>query len=162
MDKATLNGLQNQIKQVQDKMRSLSDSAKQTLESLQSELASLQGNDDEVRRIRHAQKLADLHAKIAEATKQQNQEALAQYQRALSLQEQINAEENRQAEVKNSTSATNLPESSPSSGNQNDLSAKDIGDMWQKHMEAMKQEVKTQAKAEFIKEMRDDIKRRAR
>lgn len=166
MDKATLKGLQSQIKQVEERMRSLSDSAKQTVQDLQSELAELQGNETEVLRIKHAQKLAQLEQKTLEARAQGNQEAIAYYQKAMELQQQINAEENRQASTKASQSATQAntkditfeTHQNPAS----ELSAKDIGDMWAKHLDGIKQEAKREARAEFIQEMQDDIKRRAR
>lgn len=34
--------------------------------------------------------------------------------------------------------------------------------MWAKHLDGIKQEAKREARAEFIQEMQDDIKRRAR
>ncbi|WP_143823558.1 hypothetical protein, partial [Moraxella equi] len=86
LDKAKLNNLQEQIKQAQKQMNSLADTAKTTMQDLDAELASLQGREMDSQRIKQAQKLADLQAKMAEAVARGNVDEIAHYQKALSLQ----------------------------------------------------------------------------
>lgn len=161
MDAATLNNLRNQIKQTEERFYSLADSAKKTVEDLQSELAGLQGDEETVRKIRQNNKIKELESKLQEAQSQHNHEAAASYQKALELQNKINREENKQAADKNATPNFGGFEVQKSANHFN-MSAKDVGDLWEKHLTQIKEDAKSEAKQEFIKEMHDDIKRRAR
>lgn len=172
VDNATLKNLQNQIDKASEKIKALSDTARQTVLDLESELASIQGNEQEVLRIKHAQKLADLEAKMAEAKAQNNSDAIAHYQKALDLQQQINTAESQK--LSQSLSATaesqklqspsaplNLPgtQSQVSTGN---LSANDVIKAWEQNLAQFKQDAKAEAKQELIKELVDGAKGRAR
>ena len=161
MDKTTLKNLQDQINQTKQKFADLTDSAKKTVENLQSELAGLQGDEDTVRQIRQNNKIKELEAKLQEAQNQHNHEAVASYQKALELQNKINHEENKQAADKNASPNFGGFEVQKSANHFN-MSAKDVGDLWEKHLAQIKEDAKSEAKQEFIKEMHDDIKRRAR
>lgn len=98
---------------------------------------------------------------MQEAQNQHNHEAAASYQKALELQNKINREENKQAADKNASPNFGGFEVQKSANHFN-MSAKDVGDLWEKHLAQIKEDAKSEAKQEFIKEMHDDIKRRAR
>lgn len=172
MDKTSLKTLQSQIDKAKEKLKDFADTARQTVQDLESELASIQGRDDEVLRIKHAQKLADLESKIAEAKAQGNKDAIAHYEKALSLQQQINSEElkkSAQDKVKQNETASSTPSTSLSMPTKasisttptSNISAKDINDAWAVHLEQIKAQAKTEAKQEFARELMDDAKRRA-
>ena len=97
MDEQTLSGLQNAIDSARARMQGLSDDAKNTADNLEATLAKLQGNEDRAREIEQAQKLADIQEQLNEARERGNAEEVAQLNRALSLQKQINSEENKKA-----------------------------------------------------------------
>ncbi|MDO4896144.1 MAG: tape measure protein [Moraxella sp.] len=158
MDNATLKNLQGQIDKASEKIKALSDTARQTVLDLESELASIQGNEAEVLRIKHAQKLADLEAKIAQARTQGNADAIASYEKALNLQRQINEAEHKNLKDKQNQSTTlnlNVGKGGATSGN---LGAGDVVKAWEQSLYDAKQE----AKQELIKEMIDASKTRAR
>lgn len=162
MDNATLKNLQSQIDKASEKIKALSDTARQTVLELESELASIQGNKEEVLRLKHAQKLADLEAKMAEAKAQNNSDAIAYYQKALDLQRQINTAESQkmsQSSAPSTPSLVNLSNQAVSTGN---LSANDVIKAWEQNLAQFKQDAKAEAKQELIKELVDGAKGRAR
>lgn len=97
MDDQTLSNLQNAIDSARERMQGLSDDAKNTADNLEATLAKLQGNEDRAREIEQAQKLADIEEQLNEAKARGNSEEVAQLNRALSLQKQINTEEDKKA-----------------------------------------------------------------
>lgn len=99
MDQQTLSGLQNAIDSARTRMQGLSEDAKNTADNLEATLAKLQGNEDRAREIEQAQKLADIQEQLNEAKARGNSEEVAQLNRALSLQKQINSEEDKKARV---------------------------------------------------------------
>lgn len=160
LDKAKLNSLQEQIKQAQKQMDSLADTAKTTMQDLDAELASLQGREADSQRIKQAQKLADLQAKMAEAVARGNTEEINHYQKALSLQKQINDEQNRQAT--NKANEQNLKAwQGDGSNNTVNLTAQDVANGWNARLEAVREQAKIEAKQEFAKELMDASKRQA-
>lgn len=162
LDKAKLNSLQEQIKQAQKQMDSLADTAKTTMQDLDAELASLQGREMDSARIKQAQKLADLQAKMAEAVARGNTQEIAHYQKALSLQRQINDEQNRQATAKASEQAmTTWQGNGTTHTRTNTISATDVANSWNARLEAVREQAKIEAKQEFAKELMDASKRQA-
>lgn len=160
LDKTKLNNLKEQIKQAQKQMDSLADTAKTTMQDLDAELASLQGREMDSARIKQAQKLADLQAKMAEAVARGNTEEINHYSKALSLQRQINDEQNRQ--VTNKANEQNLKAwQGDSSNNTVNLTAQDVANGWNARLEAVREQSKREAKQEFAKELMDASKRQA-
>ncbi|MDI4500826.1 phage tail tape measure protein [Moraxella nonliquefaciens] len=160
LDKAKLNNLKEQISQAQKQMDSLADTAKTTMQDLDAELASLQGREMDSQRIKQAQKLADLQAKMAEAVVRGNTEEINHYSKALSLQRQINDEQNRQAT--NKANEQNLKAwQGDSSNNTVNLTAQDVANGWNARLEAVREQSKREAKQEFAKELMDASKRQA-
>lgn len=160
LDKTKLNNLQEQIKQAQKQMDSLADTAKTAMQDLDAELASLQGREMDSQRIKQAQKLADLQAKMAEAVARGNTEEINHYSKALSLQRQINDEQNRQAT--NKANEQNLKAwQGDSSNNTVNLTAQDVANGWNARLEAVREQSKREAKQEFAKELMDASKRQA-
>ena len=160
LDKTKLNNLQEQIKQAQKQMDSLADTAKTAMQDLDAELASLQGREMDSARIKQAQKLADLQAKMAEAVARGNTEEINHYSKALSLQRQINDEQNRQAT--NKANEQNLKAwQGDGSNNTVNLTAQDVANGWNARLEAVREQSKREAKQEFAKELMDASKRQA-
>lgn len=160
LDKTKLNNLKEQIKQAQKQMDSLADTAKTAMQDLDAELASLQGREMDSQRIKQAQKLADLQAKMAEAVARGNTEEINHYSKALSLQRQINDEQNRQAT--NKANEQNLKAwQGDSSNNTVNLTAQDVANGWNARLEAVREQSKREAKQEFAKELMDASKRQA-
>lgn len=160
LDKTKLNNLKEQIKQAQKQMDSLADTAKTAMQDLDAELASLQGREMDSQRIKQARKLADLQAKMAEAVARGNTEEINHYSKALSLQRQINDEQNRQAT--NKANEQNLKAwQGDSSNNTVNLTAQDVANGWNARLEAVREQSKREAKQEFAKELMDASKRQA-
>ncbi len=117
MDEQTLSGLQNAIDSARTRMQGLSDDATNTANNLEAVLAKLKGNEERAREIEQAQKLTELEEKLNEAKARGNSEEVAQLNRALSLQKQINSEEDKKARATEqqqrqpqaSTSSSNTP-----------------------------------------------------
>lgn len=92
MDQAKLEQLQAQIDQARAKMQGLADDAKNTADSLEGELARMQGNEVHAMELEAKQKLEAIEKRIKEARARGNSEEIAQLQRQLELQRQINQE----------------------------------------------------------------------
>lgn len=89
LNDADLSALRSQIKAAQEQMESLRDSTLGTLNSLQSELADLQGNAERVAQLAYESRMADLNAKLDEAKKSGDKEAIANAQEALRIAKEI-------------------------------------------------------------------------
>lgn len=105
LDKSTLHNLKNQIEQARQEMQNLADDAKNTADSMEGELARMRGNDRRALEIENAQKLEAIEKRLEEARRRGNSAEIAQLQRQLDLQRQINSEKLRQASEK-STNAS--------------------------------------------------------
>lgn len=165
IDDQTLAGLQSAIDSARLKMQGLSDDAKNTADSLEATLAKLQGNEDKAREIEQTQKLTELEEKLNDAKARGNTEEIAQLNRALSLQKQINAEEDKAAKVATSSSqssSTNTASSSASNAsNSNTQSAAEVAAAWNAAIAAAEKRAAEQAVADFIKQLTDEAKRSA-
>lgn len=95
-----LNNLRDALKEAQAQMRALSEEARDTADNLEADLARLRGDNSLAKQIEETKKLKELEAKRDAANKAGNKEAVEEYERALSLQKQIFAEEQRQAEAR--------------------------------------------------------------
>lgn len=89
LDKATLSGLRSALDSAKQKMEALSDAAKDTLGNLQDELDQYNDNLAAVEERRYQNQLADLEAKLAEAKAANNADAVATYQQAIKLADQL-------------------------------------------------------------------------
>ena len=128
MDEQTLDNLKNAIDGARQRMQGLADDAKNTADSLEATLAKMQGNEDRAREIEQTRKLTELEEKLNEAKARGNSEEAAQLNRALSLQKQINAEENKKASAdsKASSASSNTTSSNASSQSSASSSSKTI------------------------------------
>lgn len=97
LDNAKLDNLKAQIDSAQQRLDGLAKSAEQTANNLEQQLARIKGNDDEARRLEHAQKIADIEEKIAQARARGNAKEIDALVRAKELQAQINSEEDKKA-----------------------------------------------------------------
>lgn len=89
LDKTTLSGLRSAIDAAKQKMEALSDAAHDTLGSLQDELDQYNDNLAAVEERRYQNQVADLQAKLAEAQAAKNSQAIADYQQAIRLAQQL-------------------------------------------------------------------------
>jgi TP901 family phage tail tape measure protein len=180
MDEQTLSGLQNAIDGARQRMQGLTDDAKNTADQLEATLAKLKGNDDKAREIEQNRKLADLEEKRREARSRGNREEEAELNRALDLQKQINREEEKRAReqareeqqreqaAQNRQSSSNNSSASNSgngrnannSNSGNNQSASDVAAMWDERIERAKKEAAKQAVDDFMKQLKDEAKRR--
>jgi hypothetical protein len=74
-------------------------------QSLEAELAALNGNDEMGHQLEHQKKIADLQAKAAQASARHQHEAAAEYNRAMSLQNQIYTKQKEQREKERAEAA---------------------------------------------------------
>lgn len=160
MDSQTLDNLKSAIDSTRAKMQGLADDAKKTADNLEASLARLKGDNITAKQIEQTQKLTELTDKLNAAKQRGNQAEIAQLERALSLQRQINAEELRQAkaaasERQQSNSNSN---SNRNTSNSTTINAKDVANAWDARIE----QAKKQAVADFAKQLHDESKRRAR
>ncbi|OPH33189.1 hypothetical protein, partial [Moraxella equi] len=83
--------------------------------------------------------------------------------KALSLQKQINDEQNRQSTQKMSEQAmtTWQANSTAPATNATAISATDVANSWNARLEAVREQAKIEAKQEFAKELMDASKRQA-
>ncbi|MDN5665065.1 MAG: phage tail tape measure protein [Psychrobacter sp.] len=171
LDDQTLNNLQNAIDGARTRMQGLSDDAKNTADSLEAALAKLQGNEDKARDIEQTRKLTELEEKLNEAKARGNTEEIAQLNRALSLQKQINREEDkaardreRQAQQTSTTQSSSRQSNSSTSNTTNSTrsnnNAVEVVDALDARIEAAKKQAAAEAVANFAQQLKDEAKRR--
>lgn len=168
LDDQTLANLQNAIDGARARMQGLSDDAKNTADSLEATLAKLQGNEDKARDIEQTRKLTELEEKLNEAKARGNTEEIAQLNRALALQKQINREEDKAArERERQSQQSSTPQSSTrQSSNTNPAStgsnnnAVEVVDALDARIEAAKKQAAAEAVASFTQQLKDEAKRR--
>lgn len=174
MDDQTLDKLRGAIDSARQRMQGLTDDAKNTADQLEATLAKLQGNDDKAREIEQNRKLAEIEEKRREARKRGNSEEEAELNRALQLQKEINREEEKRArerereerqreqqattrKASNNASGSNRS----NSGSSNNQSATDVADAWDARIEAAKEQAAKEAVEQFMKQLKDEAKRRS-
>lgn len=96
LDETTLSNLNGAIDAARRKLGELKEDADDTAAALEAELAGLRGDERKTAQLAQQRKLRELNVKLAEAEAQQNDEAAASYRRAISLQQQIYRERERQ------------------------------------------------------------------
>jgi hypothetical protein len=171
LDDQTLNNLQNAIDGARTRMQGLSDDAKNTADSLEASLAKLQGNEDKARDIEQTRKLTELEEKLNEAKARGNTEEIAQLNRALSLQKQINREEDkaaqdreRQAQQSSTPQSSSRQSNSSTSNTTNNAgsnnNAVEVVDALDARIEAAQKQAAAEAVASFTQQLKDEAKRR--
>ncbi|MFA5172729.1 MAG: hypothetical protein WC426_14295, partial [Sulfuriferula sp.] len=116
LDKASLQALQSQIDQVNASLKSMSDAADQTLANLQSQLAQAQGKLAEQATIDAQQKVLDLQNKINAAKTAGNEKAVAELQKALQVQQQLNDLSIKQARAQEAQAKASATSNSSQAG----------------------------------------------
>lgn len=158
MDSQTLSGLQNAIDSAKGKMEGFAQSAKATADQLEITLAKIKGEDDKSLKLEQSKKLLDLEAKIAEARARNNRAEVAELERALNLQKQINAEESKQARAREQSSKS----STPSSNGQNRLDTTNAANDIVNAMDERYRVGQTDGANAMADSMLEALKRRAR
>ncbi len=171
MDEQTLSNLKNAIDSARQKMQGLADDAKNTADSLEASLAKLQGNEDKARDIEQTRKLTELQEKLNEAKERGNTEEVAQLNRALDLQKQINREEDKKAKddaraSNNNNSSSSNTQSTPTRNSpsntapSNQTGAKDVVDALDARIQRERDEAAKLAVEKFMQQLEDEAKRR--
>lgn len=88
------------LERARDELAGLRDDAASTLASVQDEFDQINGNLDEIEKRRSDQKLGELQAKLAEARAAGDQQAVRDLEKALALQQQINVERIKEAQLR--------------------------------------------------------------
>ena len=100
LDSTTLNNLHAAIDEARQKLKELEEQARDSADSLEAELAQLRGDDSKTAALEQERKIRELNARLHEAEVRRNDEEIAQYRRALDLQQQIGREKQQQAAAK--------------------------------------------------------------
>ncbi|MGI9276337.1 MAG: tape measure protein, partial [Endozoicomonas sp.] len=96
LNQQDLDQLNRAIEQAESGMDRLADSTQNTLESLQNELDRLQGKNDAIEQRQYQSRQRDLKSQLNEARATGDSEAVANLQKALSLNKQIYQEKSKQ------------------------------------------------------------------
>ncbi|WP_422452403.1 tape measure protein [Endozoicomonas sp. ALC066] len=99
LDQQDLDRLNQSIEQANDSMQRLSDSTQGTLDSLQDELDRLQGRQGDIEQRRYEARKKDLELELATAKQDGDFQAVSNLQKALSLNQSIRAEKQRQYQL---------------------------------------------------------------
>ena len=171
LDSATLNNLHSAIDAARQKLADLAQQAKDTTDSLEAELAQLRGDDSKTAALEQERKLRELNAKLHEAELRNNAEEIAQYRRALDLQQQIGREKQQQAAAKRAeeqqrrqqqqqqTSGNNgrgNSSSGNSRGNGRGYTAAEVADA----VDARIAKARREGRDDLARELHDEMKRR--
>ena len=169
LDSTTLNNLHSAIDAARQKLADLAQQARDTTDSLEAELAQLRGDDSKTAALEQERKLRELNAKLHEAELRNNAEEIAQYRRALDLQQQIGREKQQQAAAKRTeeqqrrqqqqTSGNNgrgNSSSGNSRGNGRGYTAAEVADA----VDARIAQSRREGRDDFARELHDEMKRR--
>lgn len=96
LDNSTLSRLNATIDKAREKIKQLADDAKAVADDIEADLSRLNGDESLGMKLEQERKIKALEAKLKEAERQKNVDAVAQYQRAISLQQQYNTKETEQ------------------------------------------------------------------
>ncbi|WP_422139012.1 tape measure protein [Endozoicomonas sp. ALC020] len=99
LDQQDLDRLNQSIEQANDSMQRLSDSTQGTLDSLQDELDRLQGRQGDIEQRRYEARKKDLELELAIAKQDGDSQAVSNLQKALTLNQSIRTEKQRQYEL---------------------------------------------------------------
>ena len=167
LDSTTLNNLHAAIDEARQKLKELEEQARDSADSLEAELAQLRGDDSKTAALEQERKLRELNAKLHEAELRNNAEEIAQYRRALDLQQQIGREKQQQAAAKKAeeqqrrqqqqqqTSGDN-GRGSNSGGARDGMSAGQVADAWDDRIRAAER----RGAQNFANELYNEARRR--
>ena len=167
LDSTTLNNLHAAIDEARQKLKELEEQARDSADSLEAELAQLRGDDSKTAALEQERKLRELNAKLHEAELRNNAEEIAQYRRALDLQQQIGREKQQQAAAKRAeeqqrrqqqqqqTSGDN-GRGNNSGGARDDMSASQVADAWDDRIRAAER----RGAQNFANELYNEARRR--
>ncbi|WP_422135482.1 tape measure protein [Endozoicomonas sp. ALD040] len=99
LNQQDLDRLNQAIEQANDSMQRLSDSTQGTLNSLQDELDRLQGRQGDIEQRRYEARKKDLELELAIAKQDGDSQAVSNLQKALTLNQSIRTEKQRQYEL---------------------------------------------------------------
>jgi len=164
LDSTTLNNLHAAIDEARQKLKELEEQARDSADSLEAELAQLRGDDSKTAALEQERKLRELNAKLHEAELRNNAEEIAQYRRALDLQQQIGREKQQQAAAKKAeeqqrqqTSNNNGRSSNGNTGsNGRGYTAAEVADAFDARIAKARRE----GRDDLARELHDEMKRR--
>ena len=162
LDSTTLNNLHSAIDAARQKLADLAQQARDTTASLEAELAQLRGDDSKTAALEQERKLRELNAKLHEAELRNNAEEIAQYRRALDLQQQIGREKQQQAAAKRTEeqqqqqTSGNNGRGNNSGGARDDMSAGQVADAWDDRIRAAER----RGAQNFANELYNEARRR--
>lgn len=163
LDQSRLDNLKAQIDGAKARLDNLAKSAKTTADSLESELARLKGDEVRAAQIENSKKLSDLEDKLADAKRRHNRTEIAELERALNLQQQINTARLQTISDKQNSQQNNTPSNKPSTGNRRNSSGssfnvKQVADAW----EARIKQAEQAAVNRFAAQLHSEANRRAK
>lgn len=152
-------------------MMELEKASKSVADSLEVQYHQLVGNEKQARRLIQSQQLEQIKQKLSEAKMRQNAGEIAQYERALDLQQKIHQEQEKQAQTKAKTnqalahgnqvmsaSAPNTQvQANHTPKNMGTPSAKEVAQAFQDSID----QARRQAVQDFAHQLMDEAKRRA-
>ena len=165
LDSTTLNNLHAAIDEARQKLKELEEQARDSADSLEAELAQLRGDDSKTAALEQERKLRELNAKLHEAELRNNAEEIAQYRRALDLQQQIGREKQQQAAAKRTEeqqrrqqqqTSGNNGRGNNSGGARDDMSAGQVADAWDDRIRAAER----RGAQNFANELYNEARRR--
>lgn len=165
LDSTTLNNLHAAIDEARQKLKELEEQAKDSADSLEAELAQLRGDDSKTAALEQERKLRELNAKLHEAELRNNAEEIAQYRRALDLQQQIGREKQQQAAAKKAEEQQRRQQQQQqasgdngrgSNGGRDGMSAGQVADAWDDRIRAAER----RGAQNFANELYNEARRR--
>ena len=160
LDSTTLNNLHAAIDEARQKLKELEEQARDSADSLEAELAQLRGDDSKTAALEQERKLRELNAKLHEAELRNNAEEIAQYRRALDLQQQIGREKQQQAAAKKAEEQQRQQQQTSGNNgrgnNGGNISAGQVADAWDDRIKAAEQ----RGAQNFANELYNEARRR--
>ena len=163
LDGTTLNNLHAAIDEARQKLKELEDQARDSADSLEAELAQLRGDDSKTAALEQERKIRELNAKLHEAELRNNAEEIAQYRRALDLQQQIGREKQQQAAAKKAEEQQRRQQQQQQASGDNgrgsnggNISAGQVADAWDDRIRAAER----RGAQNFANELYNEARRR--
>ena len=163
LDSTTLNNLHAAIDEARQKLKELEEQARDSADSLEAELAQLRGDDSKTAALEQERKIRELNAKLHEAELRNNAEEIAQYRRALDLQQQIGREKQQQAAARKAEEQQRRQQQQTSGDNgrgsnsgRDGMSAGQVADAWDDRIRAAER----RGAQNFANELYNEARRR--
>ena len=163
LDSTTLNNLHAAIDEARQKLKELEEQARDSADSLEAELAQLRGDDSKTAALEQERKLRELNARLHEAELRNNAEEIAQYRRALDLQQQIGREKQQQAAAKRAEEQQRRQQQQQQTSGNNgrgsnggNISAGQVADAWDDRIRAAER----RGAQNFANELYNEARRR--